>query len=591
MKKICLFLLALAVGFTCIQCTPEAAPDTPGGNENTGTAGGLKPSAILRKVQVHTDKSRYEPGEQVTFTADKVPGGYVVRYWHLGDVIKEEAFSSDTWTWTPPTDDFKGYYVEIVGMDKDGVEKTMGSVAVDVSSEWTRFPRYGFLTEFGNIPDERITSVLENLKNHHINAMQYYDWMYDHHKPLAGTAENPDADWINLISKTCYKSTVEGYISRGHDYGIASMFYDLCFGAMDWAAGDGVKEEWYVYKDMNHSTKDYHPLSGMFKSSIYILDPGNDEWLEYFGNNVDDVYAVYDFDGFHIDQLGSRGTWYTYSGSKIDVPAGYGKFINYMDAKNPEKKHAFNAVSRFGQSQIAAANTDFLYNEVWTTGFSEIKGIIDENYRLAPEKNTVLAAYMNYNKNPKEGKFNTAAVLLMDAVTFALGGSHLELGEHMLCSEYFPATNLSLDKDLEEALPCYYDFLTGYENLLRDGASYVDVNVSSDDMNLSEYGPSKGSVNYFVKRKDNLTMIHLLNFTDATHLDWRDDSYSQAEPNEIKDVTISMRSAANVKKVWVASPDVNGGVPTEVAHKKGALSITIPVPYLKYWTMVVVEAE
>ena len=179
----------------------------------------------------------------------------------------------------------------------------------------------------------------------------------------------------------------------------------------------------------------------------------------------------------------------------------------------------------------------------------------------------------------------------MDAVTFALGGSHLELGEHMLCNEYFPNSDVRMDKELETAILPYYDFLTGYENLLRDGAQYAEVNISSDDMNLVEYQPSKGAVNYFVKRKDNYTIIHLLNFTDAVHLDWRDDSMTQAEPREFTDASISLRSKMNVKKAWVASPDVNGGVPAMVDTKSGALSITIPVPYLKYWTMIVLEAE
>lgn len=586
MRRFFAFLLTLcAVGFASIQCTPES-PETPGG-ENTG-ADGLKPSAILRKVNVHTDKARYNPGESVVFTADKAPKNYIVRYWHLGDVIREEALMSASWTWTPPSDDFKGYYVEIVGMDKDGIEKTMGAVAVDVSSDWTRFPRYGFLSQFGLVSDGKMTIVLENLKNHHINGLQYYDWMCDHHIPLAGTPEKPDEEWYNIISNTHYKSTVEGYINKAHDYAMASMFYDLAFGVMDWAADDGVKEEWYVFKDQNHSKKDYHGLSSPFKSSIYIVDPGNDEWLRYFGQNVDDVYEVFDFDGFHIDQLGNRGNWYTHSGQKIDVPAAYKKFINYMDGKNPEKKHAFNAVGRFAQSQIAAANTDFLYNEVWSTGYGEIKTTIDENYKFAPEKNSVLAAYMNYKQ---KGNFNTPAVLLMDAVTFALGGSHLELGEHMLCNEYFPNSDVRMDNELEEAILPYYDFLTGYENLLRDGAQYAEVNISSDDMNLVEYQPSKGAVNYFVKRKDNYTIVHLLNFTDAVHLDWRDDSMTQSEPREFTDATITMRSKMNVKKAWVATPDVNGGVPAMVDTKSGALSITIPVPYLKYWTMIVLETE
>lgn len=48
------------------------------------------------------------------------------------------------------------------------------------------------------------------------------------------------------------------------------------------------------------------------------------------------------------------------------------------------------------------------------------------------------AAYMNYNKADNRGEFNTPGILLTDAVMFALGGSHLELGgDHMLCKSTF----------------------------------------------------------------------------------------------------------------------------------------------------------
>lgn len=39
-----------------------------------------------------------------------------------------------------------------------------------------------------------------------------------------------------------------------------SMFYNLCFGALKDAASDGVKEEWYLFKDASHTTKDSHDL-------------------------------------------------------------------------------------------------------------------------------------------------------------------------------------------------------------------------------------------------------------------------------------------------------------------------------------------
>ena len=240
-----------------------------------------------------------------------------MRYWHLGTLL-EEALLEDpsTWTWTPPANDFKGYYVELVGKSGEGEVKTVGSVAVDVSSDWTRFPRYGFLSRFGDIAPSQIASIIDNLKNYHINGIQYYDWMYDHHHPLAGTPQSPDSDWPSIIGDMCQKSTVEGYIAEAHRVGIASMFYDLCYGALEWAEKDGVDPTWYLFKDKNHSSRDYHPLSAPFRSNIYLVDPGNEGWLDYFADRVDEVYEVFDFDGFHIDQLGGRGNRYNYAGSQ-----------------------------------------------------------------------------------------------------------------------------------------------------------------------------------------------------------------------------------------------------------------------------------
>ena len=75
-------------------------------------------------------------------------------------------------------------------------------------------------------------------------------------------------------------------------------------------------------------------------------------------------------------------------------------------------------------------------------------------------------------------KFNTPGVLLTDAVIFALGGSHLELGDHMLCREYFPSTALQMNDVLKTAMIRYYDFMTAYQNLLRDKDTEAEISVS-----------------------------------------------------------------------------------------------------------------
>ena len=70
-----------------------------------------------------------------------------------------------------------------------GKQNTYGSIAVDVSSDWTKFPRYGFLSSYGK--NEPIEKNIDFMNRCHINGIQFYDWMYDHHKPLAGTPQNP----------------------------------------------------------------------------------------------------------------------------------------------------------------------------------------------------------------------------------------------------------------------------------------------------------------------------------------------------------------------------------------------------------------
>ncbi|MDY3979185.1 MAG: glycoside hydrolase family 66 protein [Tidjanibacter sp.] len=552
--------------------------------DNNASGGG---TTIVRMVTVTTDKARYSPGETVCFTLDKSIKAKV-RYYHLGKLLGEESLSGSEWTWTPPTEDFKGYMVELYN---SSVNQTVGSVAVDVSSDWTRFPRYGFLSDFSLKTRSQIESVVEFLNSCHINGLQYYDWMYDHHHPLAGTVANPESSWLDIIGRTNYRQTISDYIDAAHTRGIASMWYDLCYGALEWAERDGASWRWGVYKDSAHSQLDYHPLPA-FRSNIYLMNPSNQDWLDYFAARADEVYEVFDFDGFHIDQLGSRGTRYDYNGQRIDLPAGYGKFIDKMKSAQPDKQLAFNAVSRYGQNRIAAAQVDFLYNEVWTTSFDELKTIIDENATLSDaEKNTVLAAYMNYNKSPKSGEFNSAAVLLADAVIFALGGSHLELGEHMLCSEYFPNSDLSMSSELRKSIVAYYDFLTAYENLLRDGMTETTASVTSrtDGISLCGWAPQRGKVLCLTKSNSDCEVVHLLNFVDAVHTDWRDDAASQPTPNEITDLSIRVGSARSVKNVWAASPDIDGGVPHEVDYSVAGNFVSLKVPSLKYWTMIVIE--
>lgn len=171
--------------------------------------------------------------------------------------------------------------------------------------------------------EKEINKVMDNLNRHHINYVQYQDWHYKHHKPLAGSPSAPMDVWKDIINRDCYRSTVQGYIDAGHKRGMKSLFYNLAYGALSDAADDGVKEAWYLFKDKKHGNKDYHPLGSPFKSNIYLTNPALQEWRDYMAQQNNDVYEVFDFDGYQIDQLGDRGTLYNYDGNAVNLASTF----------------------------------------------------------------------------------------------------------------------------------------------------------------------------------------------------------------------------------------------------------------------------
>ena len=565
------------------------------------------------EVYLSTDKAAYNPGEEVKLKLNKmVEGNATVRYRHLNQLIEEMPLTSTEWTWTPPADDYKGYMVDIYTVE-NGAEVIKGSVAVDVSSDPKMFPRNGFLSEYGKMSEAEINKVMDNLNRHHINYVQFQDWHYKHHMPLAGSATAPMEVWKDIINRDCYRSTLNGYIKAGHDRNMKSLFYNLAYGALSDAEDDGVSEEWYMFKDKEHGVKDMHELGSPFKSSIYLTNPGNQDWIDYIGQKTSDVYDAYDFDGYQIDQLGGRGTLYDYSGSEIDYATGFTKFIKAMKEREPEKRLVMNSVGDknvmkgFGDQEIANSEcTDFFYVEVWykpvDKGFEVISDAITSQDNLTGNggRKTVLAAYMNYDFG-KIGRsyFNTPGVLMANAAIHAWGGAHLELGEHMLCNEYFPNSNLSMNGDLKKSMITFYDFITAYENLLRDGGhgwTDVDAVATAGEISFNQWPPQKGNVATVGKNLDDgkTSVVHLLNYTNAIHLDWCDTNADQQEQDliENKEIELSIdRRSGTIKSVWCASPDFDFGVARTLEFTQNSDKIKLTLPALKYWTMIVVEYE
>ncbi|WP_290797495.1 glycoside hydrolase family 66 protein [Flavihumibacter sp. UBA7668] len=546
-------------------------------------------------LNLFAEKAVYKPGETVRFSINRnLQGDWKVRLRHLNSLILEQPVSGNSVSIALPAQDFKGYLVELVEI-KEGKEIIQASIGVDVSSDWHRFPRYGFLSKFGAIREMEMEKTMEQLTRHHINGLQFYDWQYKHHQPLAGTGALPMQSWTDIANKEVRLNTLKKYIELAHEKGMKTMFYNLAFGALEDAAADGVKEEWYLFKDANRKEKDKHVLpQPFFKSDIFLTDAGNGEWQNYLINQNKQVYQALDFDGYHVDALGDRGKLYNYNGEPVNQAEDFSSFLAAIKNAAPAKKMVMNAVNQYGQREsIALAPVDFLYTEVWHPNetYADIATILGNNYFLSDGKPTVLAAYMNYTLSDNPGYFNTPGLLLTDAVIFSLGGAHLELGEHILSKEYFPHTNLQVKDELRVALMKYYDFMVAYENLLRDGGEWNELAVvcTNQKMTINQWPPVSGNVSLLSKKVDNRQVLHLHNFNQATDLNWRDTNGQQRKPELVENAILRCMVNQKVTKVWVASPDHFQGAPQEISFVQEGNELVFTLPSLLYWNMIVIE--
>ncbi|TFE31534.1 glycoside hydrolase family 66 protein [Cohnella luojiensis] len=565
-------------------------------------------TAVLGAVS--TDKAAYKPGETVRFEMSlkraDASGELVVQYRHLGEMVDRSVIKLKAgldhaeWTWNPPEEDYQGYMTEIYWRE-DGVVREHANIGVDVSSDWGKFPRYGYLADFGKMTADQQKEIVARLNRFHLNGVQFYDWQWKHHVPLKLDQDGkPAAEWPDIAGRATSFNTVKGYIDLLHERGIKAMNYNLLFGAYDDYEQDGVKPEWGLYKDRLHANQDRHVLPDSWESDIQLMDPGNGDWLDYLFGEEKKTFERLPFDGWHVDQLGNRGNLFTFDGKPVTLMLSYGEMLK--KAKQAiDVDYVMNAVDQYGQALIAKSPVKFLYSELWDSypGYKDLKRVLDGNRELTEGRlNTVLAAYMNYGIADRAGEFNTPGVLLTDAVIFASGGSHIEAGENLLAKEYFPNRNLRIPPKLEESLISYYDFMTAYQNVLRGGveeAAGTKVAMatgSAGDSSLAVSAEAEGGkVWSFVKKKDNRLIAHFINFSEATTMQWNDTLGSQAEPKARNNVSVVIPSTQEISRAWMATPDAYGGSPIELPFESVYGGVSVSLPTLKYWSMVVLESK
>lgn len=497
----------------------------------------------------------------------------------IGTSTIDVAGDETTFVWKTPSDPPEaGYGIEAELLSPEGRVFGRRSTAVDVGRDWTRKPRYGFLSDFG--PDQvGQRARFEVMSRFHLNGLQFYDWMYRHSDYLP-----PAEEYRDPLNRAMSLGTVRDKIDLAREYGMASMAYTAIYGApVDFYRRH---PDWALYKGENDPVR----LGDDF---LVIMNPERGSpWRQHMVSEYRKIVTALPFDGIHLDQYGDPRFALAYPPEKgrtvdvgLEIPSLIDETKDAIEAVRPRSKVIFNNVGNWPVKDTASTKVDFVYTEVWPPYrfFQHLKELIDEGRKEGGGKAVVLAAYVSPKFVP--------SVLLTDAAIFASGGYHLELGEGvgMLRDPYFPKY-MTMDPELEGRLRRYYDFAVRYQDLLYSG--------DLKERDLSEGGVEvkgaktidKGYFNavwVIAKENPRYQVTHLINLLELESAEWN--APRQEGPKPLADVRVRITSPTKPKKAFFLSPDREeiGARSVPFDYEGGVVTLTLPG--LEYWDLVVFQ--
>lgn len=584
---------------------------------------------------VYTDKSMYNPGDTVKVnvslknsTGYDIDGGQIVlQARHLnvecGEQLAEEyslkvgAKKDFVIEWNAPSQDYTGYLLEIDIYNADGTLIDDSAVGVDVSSSWVKFPRYGYLYDFGEDVDTE--GKIEQMNRFHINGIEYYDWQYRHHEPLpSDSAKENIGVWQDWSGRMVYGDTIKDYITSAKEKNMVNMAYDMIYaGTDDFFKDNSIANTWKIkHRDSGEEFIFTMGDSPSGNGHLYFMNPLNADWQNHLFAQINRAIDVVGFDGFHGDTVGDWGEMTDYyrgplgkasDGKDIySVLDTYTQFLNACKENLPEDKYlSFNPVGAKGIQNVNISNSDVLYTEFWPWDSSRHGENYSTYYALVREvedtmndsketsfdgkgKSLVVKAYINYT-DENEGYMNDSAVLLMDAAVFAAGGARMEIGNgsHMLHHEYYPSDGIVMSEKLKADVESMHDFSVAYENILRDGQKTTDNTVIIDGCKASKNGASD-TIWTYTRADDNYEILHLINL-QGTDNEWRDTERSKFAPTITENVRVRYYNSKEVNAVYIASPDYLNGRSRALDFEKGNDGkgyVEFVVPSLEYWDMI-----
>ncbi|MGN7454006.1 glycoside hydrolase family 66 protein [Paenibacillus pasadenensis] len=388
-------------------------------------------------------KARYAPGEAAQLTLrfrDEQPwqGQLHVEIHHLNRLIAQGTKTIQaqpgqgelSFSWNPPDRDFTGYLVKawLKGREEEAV-----TAAIDVSSDWKRFPRYGYVSEFPRETAAESDAKLKQLsQEYYLNGYQFYDWMWRHDvsvysktdasgKPVRDEQGNfvteaitPEAHYADLLGRDLYPLSIKQQVAAAQKYGSAAMAYQMNYAARENYEDFGVSPRWGLFKAKPDPAEPQKSQDGFTfdvngkTTSLFLQDPGNPEWQRYIAGQFVRAANEFGFDGMHLDQWGAndKNFLYGYDGSQRYYSLDYDKIINAtkdaLAANDPAKSDVtFNMVggnAEYSAVPNPATKTDFDYSEIWSdrNHYRDLQKVVEDTRSKNGGKAMVIAGYMNY---------------------------------------------------------------------------------------------------------------------------------------------------------------------------------------------------
>ncbi|MEW5816313.1 MAG: glycoside hydrolase family 66 protein [Spirochaetota bacterium] len=570
------------------------------------SAASRKPSSAIIIEDAYPDKAAYHPGENAAInlvirniSAIYFRGSLVVKLIHLASEIDRSVHPIEISAGAVfeaqvdlhlPQEDFRGYGVEIEIDNPSGDKIAYASTALDVLSDWSLAPRYGFLADFSPGEPNSIEKV-KQLSKYHINVVQFYDWMYRHYQLL------PPKDRVEFtdgMGRRLSIETVKHKIDLCHVQNMAALAYGAVYGAEP--------EFFNAHPELALYKPDGTPES--IEKLFYIMDIRRvSPWHDLIIGEYIRAVTELPFDGIHMDQYGfpKRAFAGGKEGELVELDNLFGPLIDdsarAIRDKKPSAKVIFNSVNNWPTEKVADSDQAAVYIEVWPphNSFSDLKRlIINAKEACRRKKQVILAAYMSPLFSAKKESLEQAetAARLTTAAIFASGGFHLLLGEKdgALCDAYYPKY-ATLRPEFARIMRDYYDFFVRYENWLVD-KNLIDVsekelsNEGLVQLGLDNFGYKgrSGEVWTIIHAFKDFLTINLVNFTGLLNDYW---NLPHKKPQAVKRIPVEIKR--KIGKVYLASPDYNRGTALELETNYSSGVTRFIIPELSCWSLVIIR--